>query len=65
MIAKLLNLTASPTTVEEDVDGANIEYTDILLSNGTFWSSPPKFSEVTSYSTSGWRKQGLLLDLSH
>ena len=42
MIAKLLNLTASPTTVEEDVDGANIEYTDILLSNGTFWSSIPK-----------------------
>jgi len=42
MIVKPSNLTFSPTTVEEDVDGAKIEYTDIPLSNGTFWGSPPK-----------------------
>ena len=42
MIFKPPNLTVSPTTVEEDVDGTKIEYTDIPLSSGTFWGSPPK-----------------------
>jgi hypothetical protein len=42
MTFKPPNSTASPTIVEEDFDGAKIEYTDIPLSNGTFWGSPPK-----------------------
>ena len=42
MIAKPLNLTASPTTVEEDVDGTKIELTgnahgDIMYYDGTDW----------------------------
>ena len=32
----------SPTIVDQDVNGAQVEYTDIVLANGTFWGSPPK-----------------------
>ena len=31
-----------PTVVDQDVNGAQVEYTDIVLANGTFWGSPPK-----------------------
>ena len=31
-----------PTGVDEDVNGTQVEYTDIALANGTFWGSPPK-----------------------
>lgn len=42
MIHNLPSSTISPTVVEEDFNGTKIEYTDVLLSNGTFWASPPK-----------------------
>lgn len=31
-----------PSQIEEDVTGARVEYTDIPLENGSFWSAPPK-----------------------
>ena len=31
-----------PTVIEQDVNGTQVEYTDIALANGTFWGSPPK-----------------------
>ena len=31
-----------PTVVDQDVNGAQVEYTDIVLANGSFWGSPPK-----------------------
>ena len=31
-----------PTVVDQDVNGAQVEYTDIVLANGIFWGSPPK-----------------------
>ena len=31
-----------PTAVDQDVNGAQVEYTDIVLANGAFWGSPPK-----------------------
>jgi hypothetical protein len=31
-----------PTVVIQDFNGVQVEYTDIALSNGTFWGSPPK-----------------------
>ena len=30
------------TIVDQDVDGAQIEYTDIALTNGAYWGSPAK-----------------------
>ena len=34
--------TIPPTVVDQDVSGVQVEYTDMALSNGTFWGSPPK-----------------------
>ena len=31
-----------PTVVDQDVNGTQVEYTDIALANGIFWGSPPK-----------------------
>jgi hypothetical protein len=35
-------MSIAPTKIERNIGDSAIEYTDIALSNGTFWSAPPK-----------------------